>query len=435
MHLLLIILLCVLADASYAATDMPLAHLPGNNGNAPTSKHLTLQQVIINVLERSPMLTAAGYEAKAAAARIRAAKLSPAYRGSLELENFAGNGAYSGSDALETTLSLSRVLELGDKAKLRGDLSHNKALLLRNEQDSTRLDLLAETAKRFIDVIVEQQHLVYDNDAISIARHTMQVVDNRVKVGKSPAAELRRASIALSRAELKLQQTKRKLDSSRLKLVTLWGDTKVSFSTADADLFNIAPLAPFASMVDLLDHNPDLVRFATEKRLARSRSLLARSSARSDIEISGGVRHFNETDDTALVFSLNVPFASSSRASSTVEESDMLSLRDPHLYQQQKLKLYATLYELHQQADQAIVNLTTLQETIIPQAEQALQDYEKAYAAGRYSLLELTEAQQLLVDLKLETVIAASDYHRYVIEIDRLTGAGLFTGQSAGVTP
>lgn len=113
----------------------------------------------------------------------------------------------------------------------------------------------------------------------------------------------------------------------------------------------------------------------------------------------------------------------------------MMALRDPHLYQQRKLQLYATLYELHQQADQAIVNVTSLREMIIPQAEQALQDYEKAYTAGRYSLLELTEAQQLLVDLKLEAVIAASDYHRYVIEIDRLTGAGLSTDIPTGVTP
>ena len=60
--------------------------------------------------------------------------------------------------------------------------------------------------------------------------------------------------------------------------------------------------------------------------------------------------------------------------------------------------------------------------------------YEKGYAAGRYSFLELTEAQQLLIDLKLEVVITASDYHRYQIEIDRLTGAGLSTGPTTGPT-
>ncbi len=399
-------------------------------------KNLTLDQAIINVLERSPVLKVADYEAKAAAARIRIAKQSPRYRGSIELENFAGSGLYSGADALETTLSLSKVLELGDKAKLRGDLSDNKAMLLRNEQDSMRLDLLAETAKRFIDVVTHQQRLLNASQSIEIASRTKRVVKNRVKAGKSPTAELRRAEIALSRSELDLKHAEHRLQSARLKLVTLWGEIPqgengISFSIAEADLFKIEQAQPFEMLVSLMERNPDLVRFATEKRLAQSRTLLARSSSQSDMEITGGFRHFSVSDDTALVLSLNIPFGSASRARSNIHESEMIARRDPFVYEQQRLVLYATLFEIHQEINHAIDAVNALRETIIPQAEQALKDYEKGYAVGRYSFLELTEAQKLLVELKLEAVIAASDYHRYHIEIDRLTGAGL----SNGVTP
>ena len=405
--------------------------------NSKTYNKLTLDQAIINVLELSPVLKAADYESKAAAARIRIAKQSPRYRGLIELENFAGSGIFHGSDALETTLSLSKVLELGDKAKLRGDLSTNKAMLLRNEQDARRLDLLAETAKRFIEVVTDQQRLVNAKDSIDLARRTKQVVAKRVRAGKSPTAELRRAEIALARAGLELGHAKHNLETTRLKLVTLWGEmpqmeTQISFATADADLFKIEPVEAFESLVILLERNPDLVRFATEKRLAQSRSLLARSAGQSDMEISGGLRHFNIFDDTALVLSLNIPFGSSSRAKSHIKESEMMALRDPLVYEQQRLTLYATLFELHQEIKHAVDAVTALRETIIPQAQQALQDYEKGFAAGRYSYLELTEAQKLLLELKLEAVIAASDYHRYFIEIDRLTGAGLTTGQLTG---
>ncbi len=206
------------------------------------------------------------------------------------------------------------------------------------------------------------------------------------------------------------------------------GESQISFTTAVARLFEIEPAKPFESLVTLLERNPDLVRFATEKRLAQSRTLLARSSGQSDMEITGGLRHFNFTGDTALVMSLNIPFGSSSRAKSNIEESEMMASRDPHVYQQRLLALYSTLFELHQEIKHAIDAVTALRKNIIPQAEQALEDYEKGYAAGRYSFLELTEAQQLLLDLKLELVITASDYHRYHIEIDRLTGAGLSTG-------
>ena len=396
--------------------------------SAKSVNALTLGQAIINVLERSPMLKAADYESKAAAARIRTAQQSTSYRGLIELENFAGSGPLSGTDALETTLSLSKVLELGDKAKLRGDLSQDKAMLLRNEQDSKRLDLLAETTKRFIEVVVDQQRLENAKESIAITKHSQQVVEKRVSAGKSANAELRRAKIALARAELELEHAEHELETAHLKLVTLWGETKNSFTMAAANLFAIEAEKPFESLVSLLERNPDLVRFATEKRLNQSRALLARSKGSADMEISGGLRHFNETHDSALVLSLKVPFGSASRASSAIKEAEMMALSDPLVYEQQYLSLYATLFELHQETKHAIAAVSTLRKTIIPQAEQALKDYEKGYSAGRYSFLELTEAQKLLIDLKLELVNTASDYHRYHIETDRLTGAGLSTG-------
>ena len=189
--------------------------------NGKIADELTLGQAIINVLERSPVLKAAGYESRAAAARIRTAQQSPRYSGSIELENFAGSGLRSGTDALETTLSLSKVLELGDKAKLRGDHSQNKAILLRNEQDSKRLDLLAETTKRFIEVVTDQQRLENARNSIVIAERLQQVVEKRVSAGKSPNAELRRAKIALARAELGFEHAEHELETEHLKLTKI----------------------------------------------------------------------------------------------------------------------------------------------------------------------------------------------------------------------
>ncbi|MBT8128410.1 MAG: TolC family protein, partial [Gammaproteobacteria bacterium] len=128
---------------------------------------LTLDRAIVYVLERSPLLKSADYQAQAAAARIRTARLTPALRTSLEFENFGGSGVVSGSDLLETTLSLSKVLELGDKAGLRGDVAQGEAMLLRNQQDAERLDLVAETTRRFLQVIVDQERLAIAQESIA----------------------------------------------------------------------------------------------------------------------------------------------------------------------------------------------------------------------------------------------------------------------------
>jgi cobalt-zinc-cadmium efflux system outer membrane protein len=389
---------------------------------------LTLDQAIVNVLEHNPQLIAADYEAKAAAARIRAAQLTPAFQTSIEFENFGGSGVLNGTDALESTLSLSKVLELGDKAKLRGDVAQNEAMILHNEQDAMRLDLLADTTRRFLQIVTDQERLVIVRESLALAERTYSFVELRVNAGKLPNVELERSMIEIAKKKMEVEHARHTLTASRLKLSTLWGETQTKFTTAVANLFDIEPAVPFETLARLLQYNPDLVRLATENRLAATRIQLAKSRKKADIEIAGGLRHFNQTDDTGLVMSLKIPFGNTSRAAPKVEEEEMTSLRKPYELEQRRLELYATLFEVHQELIHAIEAESTYRDTIIPLAESTLKDYEKGYAVGRYSLLELNVAQRILLNSRLEHVIAAADYHRYRIEIDRLTGAGLATG-------
>ena len=390
-------------------------------------KDLSLEQAIANVLENNPALKAAGYDSRAAAARIRHAALTPAVRTSIEFENFGGSGVLEKIESLESTLSLSKVLELGDKARLRGDVARHEALVLQNEQDAERLDILAETAKRFVQVVSDQQRLALAERSLALVKHTHDVVEQRVKAGRSATVDLRRAEITLARVRLKSDQITYALETSRRRLAALWGQTTADFSHANANLFAVSQPVPFDSLSVLLDNNPDLLRLATEKRLSETRIRLARARNNADIEIAGGVRHFNALDDTALVVSIDIPFGNKSRAAPKIDEAEMQDLRSPYDRAQRRLELHTTLFEVHQEINHRMKSITALR-NIIPLAEEVLLDYEQGYNAGRYSLLELNVAQRTLLDYKLELVTAATEYHNYRIEIDRLTGAGLSTG-------
>jgi cobalt-zinc-cadmium efflux system outer membrane protein len=385
---------------------------------------LSLDQAAGLTLEHNPELKAAGFEIRAAAARVRGAELAPAYNTTLELEDFGGSGIASGTDNMVTTLSLSRVLETGDKAGLRGEVARSEAMLLQSEQNTLRLDVLAKTAKRFIAVVQAQQRLAISEESLALAQHTQQVVQRRVKAGRVADAELRRADISLARKHLQHGRSQREFDTACRKLAMLWGDTRAGFSTVQASLFELETIPRFDALERRLQHNPELVRFATLERLASTRRTLAQSKGEPDIDVSAGLRHYNTTDDLGLVVSLNIPLGSRSRASSGVEAAQLEQQREPLALEQRRLELHATLFEVYQAMQQAADAVRTLRETIIPQAELALADYESGYAAGRYSYLELTEAQRALLDARREAVDNAADYHRYRIEIDRLTGTG-----------
>jgi cobalt-zinc-cadmium efflux system outer membrane protein len=389
---------------------------------------LVLSQVIVKILEDNPALKAGDYESRAAAARIRQARQSTPYHVNLTVENLAGSGRYKGVDSAETTLSLVRILESGNKSTLRGQVADQTANLLQNELDAKRLDLLSEASRRFIHVAVDQQRLDIAKSKLRLIKRTAGIVGQRVKVGRSPVAERRRVDIAYARAEIELEHAEHELLTSRMKLTTMWGETNADKFTVQAPLFELAKINSFDHLQVLLEENPDLIRFATKRRLAEARLNIAKARKRPDIEISGGFRYLGGTDDGALVLSASIPLGSKSRALSGIQESELMAQREPLLYEQRRLALYTSLFEIYQELLHAQTAFDTLEKRIIPQAERVLNDYEKGYRAGRYSLLELTEARQTLLDARLEIVVAAEKYHRNRIEIERLTGTDMNAG-------
>ena len=400
----------------------PLAHAEDKR----VTDKINLEQVVAKVLEHNPQILAGDIEARVAVEKIKQAQQSSApITLTLEIENFAGSGAYSGTNQLETTLSFAKVLERGQKSELRTNVAKNEAYLLESEQDARKLDLLAEATRRFIEVVLGQQKLKIAQNKLALVKGIRGIVAKRVRLGKSPQVEQRRVRIELERAKLGLEHVKHELKASRVRLSSLWGSTSPGFTSAQAGLFVLQEPASFQRLEELLKSNPDLVQYATQERLAAARLSLARSQNQFDVKVSGGIRHFNETSDTALVLSASVPFGSTSRAKPFIGEAKLLSQLTPYNYEQRRITLYTNLYDLYQEIHHAVEAVTVLQEIILPEAEQVLRDYQRGYEAGRYSLLELSNAQKTLLDAQLEVAVTASNYHRNKIEIERLTGSNM----------
>lgn len=391
---------------------------------------LSLNQAVARVLDGNPQLQAADFDTHAAAQRIRQQRLGTSYELGLQLENFAGSGAASGSDELETTLSLSRVLELGGKPARRGEVARLEAGLLRHDQDAQRLELLAETARRFLALARAQAEQELARERLALHERTLRAVERRQAFGKATAAERARAGIELARAELDLEEYTHRLDTGRRRLAVLWGGFDADFSHVAADLTRLDPEPDFAALDGALDANPAIARLATAERLAAARALLVRSRGRPDPQLGAGLRHFNASGDVGLVLSLRMPLGSAGRAAPYADEAAALAAREPLLAQDRRLAVRVTLYDLHQELLHARERFETYRDRIVPTAAAAQQAYAEGYAAGRHSLLELNAAQSGLLEARREQLAAATDHHAARIEIDRLVGVAPANGVS-----
>jgi len=383
---------------------------------------IRLNQVIEKVLQHNPQIRAGDIEAQAAFTRVLQKNQTSPLFFNIEVENFAGGDSFAGSNSLETTLSFARVLELGGKPVLRGNVARQQALLLQNNNDAKKLDLLAEATRRFIDILVDQHRLDIAQNRMALIEKKQTIVAKRVRLGKSPRSESRRIKIELERAKIGTDDIKHELKASRLQLSSLWGELEPAFNNVQASLFELDTPVDFSELQALLQRNPDLAQFATQERLAAARVSLARSRRKQDIEISGGIRHHNASSDLALVLSASIPFGTTTRAKPYEDEAQLLSQVTPFDLEQQRNALYASLFALNEELKHSHEAVELLRDVIIPEADQVLRDYQRGYEAGRYSLLELNDVQTTLLEVQSEAVVEASKYHRNKIEIERLTG-------------
>lgn len=392
------------------------------------NRMITLDQALVQVLEHHPQLKIDAYEARVIAARIKMAALKPADSVKVEMEDFAGTGTAQVFRGVQTTLSLARILELGNKSTYRSNVVKQESYVLRDIQDAERLDLLAETVRRFIQVVVNQEKITLAKEALTISSNTKEIVEKRISAAISPIAERYRIDIDLARLEIALEHAEHELASSKVMLSSMWNVVDPDFDIASADIFKLEEVLNVEAYAQLLDRNPDLIRLTTQQRLSDARSQLARIKQKPDIEISGGVRYIGSSDDVGFILSANIPFGTAKRAAPAIEASEYLGMIDPLAFEQKKTELYVTLYDIYQELSHSKIAAELLQERIIPSAQKAVQGYEKLYSTGRYSLLELVDAQRTLLNSRSQLLESVTNFHRFRIEIDRLTGALVTTG-------
>lgn len=386
---------------------------------------LTLGRALDAALRGNPDLAASAYEINAAQARIIQAGLRPNPELGIELENFAGTGDVKRADALETTLSLSQVIELGNKRSLRRSVAEADLDVVSIEQRARELDLLAEVTRRFIDVVAAQERVRFAGEATSLAEQTLQAISARVDAARSPEAERSRAQIALTRARVEQRQAASELRSARYALSASWGSPEPAFSTARAELFQLRSVDSFPALMARVEQSPDFLRFASETRLRQSELALAQAQARPNLSFSVGVRRFEESDDAALVAGFSMPLAVYDRNQGAIREAKARIEQTDAIREAARIRARASLLALYQELDAAKARVDTLRSEALPQAQLALDQTRSGYERGRFSFLELGTAQQELLALRAATIDAAADYHRMLAEIERLTGTAV----------
>lgn len=397
--------------------------------NQAANNTLTLDTALKRALKQNPSLKVFSFRNTALTGQMETAGLKPAYELGLEAENFSGSDELSGFDGAEITISLSSVLEMGDKRSARRGIVSNRHSVIDAQRQVESLALLGEVTRRYVDVLAAQEQVSLAKESDELASQTLNIVKELASAGATPDAEVKRAQAAASQAQLTLLSTQQQLEYLKVSLAALWGEMSPNFATIDGDLFHFGIDVDFERLYAKVERNPAIQIFAAEERLKEAEVRLAKTQSRSDISWSVGVRRFEESDNSALVAGFSMPLFSSKRNSGAVstalaQHNEIFVRKDVEL-----LNMHTQLFRAFHNRKQAILTAKELQKTIIPALEEALKETQTAYQSGRYGYLEYVSARQELLSAKRTLIESASSALTYGAEIEQLTAEPLSADQ------
>jgi cobalt-zinc-cadmium efflux system outer membrane protein len=388
---------------------------------------INLSMAVQKALAKNPELQVFSYREDALIAQRKVAGMRPGLELGAGAENFSGEDDLEGFDGAEVTVSLSSVLELGSKRKIRKEIISEAQTVLEAEKQIASLALVGEVTRRFVAILASQEFVKLAEETLGLSKQTLLAVQKRANAAAVSEAELKRAQAAVVRSELNLSEEIRRFEFSKMALSSLWAEVSVQFSTVEGDLFSFGEDISFEELYGKVSSNPAVAVLAAQTRLKETELRLAKADSKTDINWSLGVKEFQENNTSAFTAGLSIPLFNTRRNKGFIASANAELAESQINNEVVLLKLHTQLFDAYHNRQQAILTTTQLQERIIPALENALTSTKQAYERGRYSYTEYVTANQELLEARRSLIESSVLALNYGTEIEQITSESLST--------
>lgn len=394
---------------------------------------LTLRHALSLVLERNPELQAFSWEMRAMeASALQAGLLSnPEIEGFFE--DFGGTGSVEGFKGTETTVLLSQIIPLGGKLSKRRRLGELNTALSGWDYEAAKLDIYTATAKTFTDVLAAQAELDLTRELVRLAERVYETVSEQASAGQISPIQEKRAKVALSQTAIRLSRAERSLEATRRNLSSLWDGNEPLFDAAEGDLESVVPVPSYDNLVQYISHNPDVARWAAEIEQREASLRLEKAEAIPDPLVSGGYRRINENDDNAFVVGLSIPIPVFDRNQGGILEARRRLSKADREKRNAEITVNAALTDAYKNLSSSYEEVTSLGREVLPEARSAYSAIFEGYREGKFSLLDVLDAQRTVFDIDFQYIDALRAYHHSLADVERLTGTPIDEMGSYGV--
>jgi cobalt-zinc-cadmium efflux system outer membrane protein len=397
-----------------------------------TAQELAINTALERTLTSSPQLQLYPYQLRIDEAKTLQAGLKPNPELGVSVENVLGNSSLSGVKSAELTLTLSQLVELGDKRQRRLESASLGKALTQAQYELDRVDVLAKTMTDYLDVLELQTVRSWTAERLVMEQNALQVATERSRAGLVTDADVLRLKSRVLKSQMDLKTLKAEQQVAVRQLAANWAN-EPDFDTVQGQLAVLPMLPSLNDMLAALDSSPQLGFYLTQERLAGTLQNLAIANGQTDLTIGAGVRRNEQLNENAFVFSVSMPLALSNPNAGEIEAARVTSERSAHQLKLSRQQLQLSTGRLYQQLTLLSEQIHDQQQAILPAAESVVQSTLKGYETGIFDMTDLLSAHEDLLSTKRNMIDAQAQFHRQLVELERLVGMPLVVNGPAAL--
>lgn len=411
------------------AVTIPLPAIAATD-QTPLNHSINLAWALRQAEQTNPGLQAYPFYVRQAQGQKSQAKLTPNLNLEFSVENVLGNGVYQGGGSAETSLLLSQTIELGGKRSRR--LAYADAAIAQQqaEYDIARLDVLAETGRRYYQVLYVQALREWIARRAEQESRALITVRQRASAGSVLQADVSKMVLRLALSKALAAQFKDQQILAKAKLASMWLAAG-NFQLAEGSFSDLPVIPDDQLLLDSLQQSPRLLSSVVATQVSGAKLRLAQANGRSDITLGLGLRRFEGSREQALLFNASMPLAwrnpRRGEISSAKAANELSQRQRQWVIRDLQLTLQQSLLRLHSLKRQSLC----LQQQLLPKAAKLLRDTESGYQRGRVSVLQWADAQADLFQLQRQLIDTQSQLFNQLLELESITGQALVVQPSS----
>jgi len=390
-----------------------------------TSATLTLQEAIALAREANPDIAIAIREREAIdGVRTQAAvRPNPSITTAVEATRNATQ---------KTLVQINQPLELGNKRGARIDAAEARYAAATADLEAKENEIQANVISSFYEVLAAQQRMALARSFLDIAAQARDAASKRVQAGKISPVEETKSRVAESAVKIETNQASSALATARKRLSALWGNPQPRFREVAGNIEDIPTSTSFEALVTRLDDAPAMRRAKLEVATREALAQVEYSRKTPDLTVSVGAQRSEELDTNQAVLGLTIPIPVFDRNQGNYQEA--LSRRDKARDELTALSvdLQTRLSDSYQRLEVANDSAQALHTDILPGAQSAFDAASKGFLYGKFSYLDVLDAQRTLFQAQTQYLGVLLEAHQASADIERILGQ---TNASSEVTP